>query len=210
MINVFFDMDGTLIDSAGAIAGAVNEIRNELNLNALEKSQIMKIVNTPGVDWAFELYGLKEFDKSSFKDGFERYFLRHYDEKAELFEGIFNLLEFLKSKNCFLAIATNAPQSSLLSILSKHKITHFFDKILGVGAGIEPKPHPQMLNLLRLEAPFEKSVFIGDSQKDKECAQNANLPYFHARYGASECAEFEFKSATDLKEKLIYKFFNQI
>lgn len=39
-----------------------------------------------------------------------------------------------------------------------------------------------MLELLKSEAPYKTSVFIGDSQKDKECAKNANLPYFHAKW----------------------------
>lgn len=56
MINVFFDMDGTLIDSANAISCAVNEIRNELNLSPLSREKIMQTINTPNVDWAKELY----------------------------------------------------------------------------------------------------------------------------------------------------------
>ncbi|EAI2530764.1 HAD family hydrolase, partial [Campylobacter coli] len=47
MINVFFDMDGTLIDSANAISCAVNEIRNELNLSPLSREKIMQTINTP-------------------------------------------------------------------------------------------------------------------------------------------------------------------
>ena len=41
MINVFFDMDGTLIDSANAISAAVNEIRAELKLSPMKQSQAL-------------------------------------------------------------------------------------------------------------------------------------------------------------------------
>ena len=58
MINVFFDMDGTLIDSANAISAAVNEIRKELKLNPLSRQVILDIINTPGMDWAKELYNI--------------------------------------------------------------------------------------------------------------------------------------------------------
>ncbi|ELZ2120112.1 HAD family hydrolase, partial [Campylobacter coli] len=61
MINVFFDMDGTLIDSANAISCAVNEIRNELNLSPLSREKIMQTINTPNVDWAKELYSIDNF-----------------------------------------------------------------------------------------------------------------------------------------------------
>ncbi len=202
MINVFFDMDGTLIDSANAITCAVNEIRAGMNLAPLLRQKILEVINTPGVDWAKELYNIDDFHNSSFKDGFEKYFIKHYNESVVLFDGIINLLEFLKEKKCYLAIATNAPQSYLGAILAKHNITKYFDKILGVSAGIEPKPHPMMLDLLKKEAPFELSVFVGDSQKDKECAKNANVLYYHARWYEKNVQENEFSTAMELKKLL--------
>ncbi len=202
MINVFFDMDGTLIDSANAISCAVNEIRAVSNLAPLSREIIMQTINTPNIDWAKELYNVENFHHCSFKEGYEKYFIKHYEQNAVLFEGVIEILNFLKSKNCFLAIATNAPQSSLSNILKKHQIMPYFDKILGVGFGIEPKPHPMMLELLKNEAPFSTSIFIGDSQKDKECAKNANLPYFHAKWYEKNLGENEFSNANELKNFL--------
>ncbi|NDJ27550.1 HAD family hydrolase [Campylobacter sp. MIT 19-121] len=202
MINVIFDMDGTLINSANAISSAVNEIRADLKLAPLEPRFIMQTINTPGKDWAKILYDIDKFEHSSFKDGFERYFIKHYQQSVLLYDGVVEVLEFLKSKNCYLAIATNAPQSSLTQILNKHNILPFFNKVLGVSLGIEPKPHPMMLKLISDEAPFEKSVFVGDSDKDKQAAQNANMPYFHAKWGEEKCQKDEFKNADELIELL--------
>lgn len=202
MINVFFDMDGTLIDSANAISCAVNEIRQDLNLAPLSREIIMQTINTPNTDWAKELYNMENFHHSNFKEGYEKYFIKHYEQSVVLFKGVKELLEFLKSKNCFLAIATNAPQNSLSKILKKHEIIPYFDKILGVSLGIEPKPHPMMLELLKNEAPYEISIFIGDSQKDKECAKNAKIPYFHAKWYQKDLKENEFSNADELRSFL--------
>lgn len=202
MINVFFDMDGTLIDSANAITCAVNEIREELALPPLLRAEILRIINTPGTHWAKELYGKSDFDENGFKDGFEKYFLKHYEKSVILFEGVLEILAFLKEQNCYLAIATNAPQNSLTTILKKQNIQHYFDKILGISTGIEPKPSPMMLNLLKEEAPHSQSIFIGDSQKDKEAARNAALPYYHAKWYAKNLASNEFSNANELIELL--------
>ncbi|MEB2832942.1 HAD family hydrolase [Campylobacter upsaliensis] len=198
MINVFFDMDGTLIDSANAISSAVNEIRAELKLSPLKREDIMRIINTPQIDWAKELYEMKNFNHSSFKDGFEKYFIKHYQQSVVLFEGIKEILDFLKEQKCYLAIATNAPQSSLTQILNKHNILSYFDKILGVSVGIEPKPSPMMLHLLKAEAPYQTSLFIGDSAKDKEAAQRADIPYYHAKWYEKDLKENEFSNAKEL------------
>ncbi|EHE0558714.1 HAD family hydrolase [Campylobacter upsaliensis] len=198
MINVFFDMDGTLIDSANAISSAVNEIRAELKLSPLKREDIMRIINTPQIDWAKELYEMKNFNHSSFKDGFEKYFIKHYQQSVVLFEGIKEILDFLKEQKCYLAIATNAPQSSLTQILNKHNILPYFDKILGVSVGIEPKPSPMMLHLLKEEASYQTSLFIGDSAKDKEAAQRADIPYYHAKWYEKDLKENEFSNAKEL------------
>ncbi|MEB2821489.1 HAD family hydrolase [Campylobacter upsaliensis] len=198
MINVFFDMDGTLIDSANAISAAVNEIRAELKLSPMKREDIMRIINTPQIDWAKELYEMKNFNHSSFKEGFEKYFIKHYQQSVVLFEGIKEILDFLKEQKCYLAIATNAPQSSLTQILNKHNILSYFDKILGVSVGIEPKPSPMMLHLLKAEAPYQTSLFIGDSAKDKEAAQRADIPYYHAKWYEKDLKENEFGNAKEL------------
>ncbi|AXP08296.1 HAD family hydrolase [Campylobacter hepaticus] len=202
MINIFFDMDGTLIDSANAISCAVNEIHKNLNLEKLAKEKIIQIINTPNIDWAKELYNIKDFNHSNFKKDYEQYFIKHYKKSVVLFDGIKELLIFLKNKNCFLAIATNAPQSSLKNILQKHEILSYFDKILGVSSSIKPKPHPMMLELLKSQAPYKTSIFIGDSQKDQECAKNANLTYFHAKWYQKNLKENEFSNTNELKSFL--------
>lgn len=107
-----------------------------------------------------------------------------------------------KSKDCYLAIATNAPQASLKAVLQKHNILPFFDKILGVSLGIEPKPHPMMLTLIQGEARFARSVFVGDSTKDKQAAQNAKMPFLYARWYESKAGDNEFTNSDELKALL--------
>lgn len=202
MINVIFDMDGTLINSANAICAAVNEVRASLNLKPLNNKFITQTINTPGKDWAKILYEIDDFPHSSFKEGFEKYFIKHYQQSVVLFEGVLSVLEWLKSKNCYLAIATNAPQASLKAVLQKHNILPFFDKILGISLGIEPKPHPMMLKLIRDEALFNTTIFVGDSAKDKEAAQNAKMPFLQAKWYESKANDNDFVNADELKALL--------
>ena len=227
MIAAIFDMDGTLINSANAICEAVNEIRQSRDLEPLPHAFITQTINTPGKDWAKILYNIENFSHSSFKEGFERYFIKHYEQSVVLYEGVREVLQWLKSRGAYLAIATNAPQASLGAVLAKHGILPFFDKVLGVSAGIEPKPHPMMLDLIRSEAQTlgaQDFVFIGDSLKDKEAAFNAKMPFLWAKWGENSVnlsekshenlAEnsqnpsenvFEFTNANELKN-LLEKF----
>ena len=208
MTAVIFDMDGTLINSANAICEAVNEIRKDLNLEPLPHAFIVQTINTPGKDWAKILYNIENFSHSSFKEGFERYFVKHYKQSVVLYDGVLSVLQWLKARNAYLAIATNAPQASLNVVLERHGILPFFDKVLGISLGIEPKPHPMMLDLIRDEVcalgnkkcadendgrfnraelkssgVLKNCVFVGDSLKDKEAAKNAKMPFLWAKWG---------------------------
>ncbi|WP_291951076.1 HAD family hydrolase [Campylobacter sp.] len=206
MINVIFDMDGTLIDSANAIVCAVNDIRSDLNLAPLDRDFILQTINTPNQDYAKILYEIVQYSHTSFKKGYEKYFLKHYDQSVVLFDGVIEVLNFCKENNCYLAIATNAPQESLVSILKKHKILSYFDKILGVSYGIRSKPDPMMLKLIIDEAKYQKSIFIGDSLKDKLCAENAKIDYINILWQQNIKEEYE---AND-KDSLIMKIKNFI
>lgn len=198
MINVIFDMDGTLINSSNAICAAVNEIRESMNLPVMDNKFIIQTINTPGKDWAKILYNIDNFAHSSFKEGFEKYFIKHYRQSVILYDGVLEVLEWLKSKDCYLAIATNAPHSSLETVLTKHSILPYFHKVLGVSSEVEPKPSPMMLKLIENEAKFKKSIFVGDSDKDRFAAQNAKMPYIHAKWNEENCEKDEFTNAKEL------------
>lgn len=207
MLTVIFDMDGTLINSANAISSAVNEIRKNLNLQALDERFILDTINTPGKDWAKILYNIDDFEHSTFKQGFERYFIKHYEQSVILYDGVIDILTYLQNKDAYIAIATNAPQDSLDKILSKHKISEYFNVIVGVSAKMEPKPSPQMLNFIQNQSPFDKALFVGDSKKDEEAAKNANIPYLSAKWNMPTSKANEFSNANELL-KLFEKYFN--
>ncbi|HEC1752785.1 TPA: HAD family hydrolase [Campylobacter lari] len=202
MINVIFDMDGTLIDSANAIVCAVNEIRTDLNLEPLKREFILDTINTPGQNYAKIFYGVDTYSHTSFKEGYEKYFIKHYDQSVVLFDGVLEVLEFCKKNDCYLAIATNAPQESLVPILKKQNILSYFDKILGVSYGMEAKPDPMMLRLIADEAKYEKSIFIGDSLKDRLCAKNAKMDYIHISWQKETKDLDEVNDKTTLIEKI--------
>lgn len=108
----------------------------------------------------------------------------------------------MQKKNYFLALASNAPQQGLKPILQRHKINQYFDSILGTNDTIESKPNPMMIYLILRNAPFAKSVFVGNCLKDEGAAKNAKIPYLQAKWGANALKDNEFASAEELLEKL--------
>ena len=78
----------------------------------------------------------------------------------------------------------------------------YFDAIIGTNTTIEAKPNPMMIHLILQNAPFAKSVFVGNCIKDEGAAQNAGIPYLQAKWNESTLKENEFTSAEELLQKL--------
>lgn len=184
---VIFDMDGTLVDSGKAITNTINTTRKELNLKPNLKSDfIVKIINDPTKNYIKEFYpGIIPSQK--LMDRFEVLFRQNYEKYATIYGGIKHLLEKLKKENISIALASNAPSKSLEKILKKLEIFEYFDYIIGFDEENPKKPDPTMLiKIINHHSKNNKSfktIFIGDSLKDKAASSNAKIQYLHANWG---------------------------
>lgn len=182
---VVFDMDGTVLDSAEAIAKTVNEARVERGLAPLSTERIITDVNTPGKNLALEFYGIDE-PNAKFKDMFEDKFRANYELYARPFAGMKEFLTNIKNAGMKVAMASNAPANTLSEILKRGEIFELFDAVIGASDTMPQKPDPAMIyEALRLTGADE-AIFLGDSLKDEGAAKAAKVPYMQVCWGLAE------------------------
>lgn len=199
---VVFDMDGTLVDSSGVIAGAINYVRKNLMLPPMDKEKIISKINDNTINPLEYFYNLKKFDPMCEK-WFSEFYTKNHDMHLEIYMGIKDILEFLRSKDIKLAVATNAYRQSTLESLKHLGIYSYFDAIACYDDVGEGKPSPKMLELIldTLQMDVSQTLFIGDGERDAMAAQKAKMDYIMVEWGFSS-HEGSIGSTEELLEKL--------
>lgn len=176
--GIFFDLDGTLINTAADLTDAVNYVRELFGLEpVLEENVIAELGN--GI-----INLLKKFLSDDIKeDDFIRAygeFIGYYNEnsknKTRPYDGTAELLVNLRKKGYRLAVVTNKNDDA-----AKELTEHFFpgvaEHIIGRTEDVPKKPDPTMMhNMLQfMGLRPEEVLFVGDSEVDGKFGANAGV-----------------------------------
>ncbi|WP_300340073.1 HAD-IIIA family hydrolase [Accumulibacter sp.] len=187
-----FDWDGTLLDSAGAIVGAINAACRDLGLPIPGEERSRHVIGL-GLREALR-HAVPDLPESRYPLIVERY-RHHYllhDHELQLFDGAAALIAELAGAGFLLAVATGKSRAGLDRAL----------RASGVGACFHAsrcadecfsKPHPQMLAQLMDELSVEpgRTLMIGDTTHDLQMARNAGVACLAAAYGAHPAAALD-------------------
>jgi len=188
-------MDGTLIDSKKDITISINYVRDlHYKLPPLSEDFVVEAINMEVRNLPKLFYGTELYEKQDMLA-----FESHYDEQCVkspyLYDGIFDMLEHLKSKDIKLSVATNAPTKFAQRMLSSLSVAEMFDEIVGADAVRQSKPSPEMLNKILNAYSYEKgrddAWMIGDNSKDMLSAKNAGIDSLFATWGFTPNAEHD-------------------
>ncbi len=185
--SIIFDMDGTLLDSSYALTCSVNFVRESIGLEPLEKETLEYYINRPNQDMPMIFYGTREYLREHIE-----MFRTHYMQNANLYvkpyNRVYELLDFLKSQDMMMSIATNASDYFAKNMLKYAKMLDYFSHIIGANNVENSKPNPDMINLIckKTDKSKKNTILIGDSIKDEQAAKNANIDFLFANWGYGE------------------------
>ena len=193
MKTVIFDLDGTILNTLEDLKNAVNYGLKSRNLPEKDLEFVRKAIGngtqvlikrcTP------EFIG--EEERQIVFNTFKSYYLEHYADNTKPYPGIIKLLETLKGK-CMLAVVSNK-DDDLTKKLINQEFPDLFDIIQGSYFDQPKKPHPFLINKIIEEHKINKNecLYIGDTDIDKESAENAGLNYLLVNYGYRTKEELE-------------------
>lgn len=190
---IVFDLDGTLIDSSGDLAAAVNAMLIEMGRTTLSDAAVAEYVGNGARMLVQRALGEPD-DEALVDDGVERFlacYRAHMLDRTHVYDGVFPALDALRvaedgSRRKF-AVLTNKPVNPARTICEALKLRPYFFEIFGGNSFAVKKPEPEGLNtLMRLAgARPEETLMVGDSIVDVRTARNAGASVIGCRFGLS-------------------------
>lgn len=186
---LLLDLDGTLVDSAPDLAGALNQLRAEQGLAALALDDVKAMVGD-GVAKLVERGLPPTAAPAEFDRLVARYVALYHERQTALtrpFPGVVETLRALNAAGWRLAVCTNKPEAPSREILAAFGLDGLIAAVGGGDSFAERKPAAGHLlaTLARMAAPPEAAVMVGDSPNDVLSARRAGLPVIVVGYGYS-------------------------
>lgn len=188
--GVIFDLDGTLVDTAGEITLALRATFEELQLAPLARPEVQALIGR-GVRSMVERALARRAAGSLLGPALER-FDAHYASvvgtEAELFPGVLSGLRMLEQAGFRQAVVTNKPRFFTERLLERLAVDGIFAAVVAGDDGIARKPSGEMLITAcrRMGCDVDSALMVGDSDNDVRAARDAGCPVWCVPYGYNE------------------------
>jgi phosphoglycolate phosphatase len=177
-----FDVDGTLVDSAADICGAIQGVLADTPQNQVSEEFLRGYIGRHLLDLFQDLF--PGYTAAEIEPMIERYrtiYPARNHASTACYPGIKEALQKLPGRK---STATTKGTPTTKLVLEKFGLLPYFDHVQGTD-GFPAKPHPDVIfhALQGLGASKEECLFVGDSAADMEAAKRAGVKSCAVTYG---------------------------
>lgn len=188
---VGFDLDGTLIDTAGDLAHAANLMLADLQRQAVAPAVIQSFIGkgiANLVRRALTVGGQPQPSEAELDHAllrYEHHYWNNLTHSSRVYDGVVTGLRIMREAGFPLACITNKSSRFTLALLERLGLAESFQIIVSGDSLARKKPDP--LPFLHVCGKFNiapsEFLYIGDSANDTEAARAAGSPVFVVAYG---------------------------
>lgn len=182
-INVFWDFDGTLVNTVEGTAVSAQYALNKFGINTDEIKDLGRIFCGPPLKESFSKFLTEENDINVAIQLYKSYQAENTVELSKMYDGIKELLEKLKDNNIKLTIVTIKSRDTVIKILKYLDIYCYFDNVLGTCDEFPNQNKKELLEYAIKECKFSKSIMIGDRKSDIVAGNYCNIDTIAVLYG---------------------------
>ncbi|MFA7264584.1 MAG: phosphoglycolate phosphatase [Caulobacter sp.] len=191
--TIAFDLDGTLVDTAPDLIGALNVLLVEQAMAPAPMSAVRQLVGH-GVrgllQRAYQLAGLTITEKriDALRPRFIEIYRARIARESRPFPGCLAALADLRRRGARLAVCTNKPMALTEALLAELDMTRRFDAVVG-GDTLpvqKPDPAPLLEVIARAGGDPARAILVGDASPDVGAAKAAGVPCIIVDFGYND------------------------
>jgi len=198
-----FDIDGTLLDSARDICGAIQQVLASTPCDPVSFEFLKGYIGLHLIDLFEDLFPqLSPADCETLIQQYRSFYHARKHQQTRVYPGVAQALAALGGRK---GTATTKGTPTTRLVLEQFGLIQYFDHVQGTD-GFPSKPAPDVIftALAALGARPEDCLFVGDSCADMEAGRRAGVKTCAVRYGyGSEAALAQFEPdywVQDLRE----------
>jgi phosphoglycolate phosphatase len=182
------DLDGTLVDTLGDFAAALNAMLGELALRAIEPNAIETMVGRGSEHLIRSVLAHVGAPAALYEEAWRAYqshYLAINGLHSAVYPGAVEGLQALKDAGLRLACLTNKPGDFARPLLEAKGLAPYFEVVFGGDAFERKKPDPLPLRKTceALRSTPAQTLMIGDSSNDARAARAAGCRVILVTYG---------------------------
>lgn len=188
-LTVVCDLDGTLVDSAPDLSGALNTVLAEHDVPTVPPEEIRHLVGAGAlalIRRSLVRSGASErCDADRMLERFLDVYRSRLTRESRPYPGVSDALRALADLGHPLAVCTNKPEDLARRMLAELRLDFFGGAVVGGDTFGFRKPDPRALEAAVSIAGGEpgRAVLVGDSRTDVETARNGGAPVILVSYG---------------------------
>ena len=191
--TVVFDLDGTLVDTAPDLIGALNFILGREGLPPVPLKSARTLIGAGArrlLERGLEVDGRHAGvdDINRLTDDFIEYYAAHIADASRPFDGLEGALDDLAAKGYRFAVCTNKLEWLSKRLLDRLGLSARFAAICGADTFGISKPDPAILRqtVARAGGQLAGAIMVGDAGPDIGVARRAGIPVIGVEFGYTE------------------------
>jgi phosphoglycolate phosphatase len=191
--TLVFDLDGTLVDTAPDLIGALNYVLDREGLPPVPLHSARTMIGAGArklIERGLEVEGRAASfeDISRLTADFIEYYAAHIADASRPFEGLEGALDDLQAQGFRFAVCTNKLEWLSKRLLDQLGLSARFSAICGADTFGVSKPDPAILHqtLARAGGQLSSAIMVGDAGPDIGVARRAGIPVIGVEFGYTD------------------------
>ena len=179
---IIFDIDGTIIDTELAVLSSLQKLVSEELDKEYSFEELRFALGIPG-EVALNKLGITN-TLESFKTW--NIYLKEYFHHVKIFDGIKETIIKLNEMGVSTGIVTSETKEEFLNDFVPFGLSNYFKLVVCADDTEKHKPNPEpLLKFIKLSGVDKsKTIYIGDTIYDMDCASGAGIDFALALWGS--------------------------